>query len=95
MQKIAIHKASDLSHDLRRAAEALLGQALEEDETVVLRASKGYIVSEGLTGDAREQAFRRLFERIDKTAKRADGVPEEEIDAAIDEAVDYVRHHRE
>jgi hypothetical protein len=32
---------------------------------------------------------------MDETARRALGVPEEEIDAAIDEAADYVRHNHE
>jgi hypothetical protein len=35
-----------------------------------------------------------LFDRIDRTAKQAEGVPDEVVDAAIEEAVDYVRHHR-
>jgi len=35
-----------------------------------------------------------LSARIEQTAARAQGVPEANIDAAISEAVDYVRHHR-
>jgi hypothetical protein len=47
-----------------------------------------------VTGAAREEAFRNLFDRTNRTAGQVKGVPEQEIDAAIDEAVDYVRHHR-
>jgi hypothetical protein len=68
---------------------------LDGDEIVSVRTSRGQILKEGLSGNAREQAFQALFERIKTTAGRVQGIPEEEIDAAIDEAVDYVRHHRE
>ena len=47
-----------------------------------------------MTGQAREDAFQKLFERIDNTAMRAEGVPEEKFNAAIYEAIDYVRHNR-
>jgi hypothetical protein len=90
----AIYKAHDLSPDYRRVVEALLGRGLDENESVIVRAFGGNIVQPAPTGKDRDEAFRRLRARIDETAQRADGVPEEEIDAAIDEAADYVRHHR-
>ncbi len=91
----SLHRARDLSPDQRRAVESLIGRNLDEDEMVSVRTSRGQILKEALTGDARDQGFRNLFDRIKKTARRVEGVPEEEIDAAIDEAVDYVRHNRE
>jgi hypothetical protein len=90
----SIHKARDLSPDLRRAAEALLGRNLQEDESISVRAFKGDTVKEAPTGEARAEAFRRLRARIEQSAARAPGVPEADIDALIDEAVDQVRHHR-
>lgn len=89
----SLHKACDLSPDQRRALESLLGRSLDADEMVSVRTSKGQILKEAVTGDAREETFRNLFDRIERTARRVEGVPEEEVDAAIDEAVDYVRHH--
>ena len=94
MQSVnAIYKASDLSPEYRRVVEALLGRGLDENENVSVRAFSGNIIKPAPAGEARVEAFRRLRTRIDETAQRAEGVPEEEIDAAIDEAVDYVRHH--
>ena len=78
---------------MRRAAEALLGRALQEDENISVRAFKGAVLKEAPTGEARE-AFRRLLDRVDRTARQAEGVSEAEIDAAIDEASDYVRRRR-
>ena len=88
-----IHKARDLAPELRRAAEALLGQVLQEDESISVRVFKGDIVKQALTREARAEAFHRLRARIEQTAKPTQGVPEAEVDAAIDEAVDYVRHN--
>ena len=90
----SIHKARDLTPHLRRAAEALLGRVLQEDESISVRVFKGDIAKQAPTGEARAEVFRRLRARIEQTAKAAQGVPEAEIDAAIDEAVDHVRHHR-
>ena len=95
MQKSAIHKARDLSPELRRAAEALLGQRLDEDETVTLRASKGYIIREAPSGEARQEAFRQLLAQMDKIAGRVKDAPQDELDALIDEAVAQVRSHRQ
>ena len=94
MPKRAIYKARDLSPELRQAAEALLGQSLEEDETVTVLASKGYLIKEAPTGEAREVAFQRLFDSMDKIADRVKDVPEEELKSLIDEAVAATESHR-
>jgi len=95
MQKNAVHKASDLSPEQKRVVEALLGNALQEDESISLRTFQGQMIQAAPAGQAREDAFRRLQERIERTARRGEGVPEDEIDAAIDEAAGYVRRHPE
>ena len=59
----------------------------------VLRKGKQTLKA-ALVGEARDEAFRKLMERVQRTARQAEGVPEEEIEAAIDEAVNYVRHNR-
>lgn len=90
MQNGALRKVSDLSMDARHAMESMLGRPLRDDEAVAVNVYKP-----AATGAAREDVSRRLRERIDKTAKRVQGIPEAEIDAAIDESVDHVCHHPE
>jgi hypothetical protein len=90
MQNGALRKVAELSADARHAMESILGRPLRDDEAVAVNVYKP-----AATGAARDEASRRLRERIDKTAQRAHGVPETEVDAAIDEAVDHVRHHPE
>jgi len=70
--------------------EGLLGRPLRDDEAVAVNVYKP-----APTAAAQDEAIRRLLERIDKTAEKVQGVPEAEVDAAIDEGVDYVRHHPE
>jgi hypothetical protein len=74
--------------------EALLGRTLREDEKISVRAFEGSVLKEVPTGEARDEAFRRLLDRVDRTARQAEGVPEAEIDAAIDDASDYLRRRR-
>ena len=88
MENGALRKVTELPADARNAMEHLLGRSLREDEAISINVYKPTP-----TGEAREEAARRLLERIDQTAQRARGVPEAEIDAAIDEAADHVRHH--
>jgi len=90
MSNSALRKARDLSSDVRDALERLLGRALQEEETISVQT---YPTHEAPTGSERDEAWRRLLERIDKTAARVANVPESELDALIDEAVDFVRHH--
>ena len=70
--------------------ESIIGRSLLEDEVIAIN-----VYQPAPTGEDREEASRRLLKRIDKTAQRAKGVTDKEIDAAIDEAADYVRHHSE
>ena len=95
MQRSVTYQARDLPPDKRRAAEVLLGEPLRGDELITVRASQVELLTQGLNADARERVFGALFESIDRAAQRVGDEREESIDAAIDEAVEYVRHHRD
>jgi hypothetical protein len=90
MQNGALCKVAELSADTRHVMESILGRSLQEDEVVTINTYKL-----APRGRAREETSRHLLERIDKTAQKVERVPEEQIDAAIDEAVEHVRHHSE
>lgn len=68
--------------------EGILGRPLADNEAIAVN-----VYQPAPIGVARQEASRCLMDRIEKTTKRVRGVPENEIDAAIDEAVEYVRHH--
>jgi hypothetical protein len=84
-----ILREKDLSPEQRRAAELLLGRAVEAGETVMVRASR--IVKDAPNEEERREAIDKLkqyFSRID--AKPKDLSPEEE-DELIDETMRSVR----
>jgi hypothetical protein len=92
MHSTSLQKASAMPPEVKQALEVLLGRGLEADESVSVRV---YRPRHAPQGEARTTAYRRLLDRIDRTAERVKDVPEAEIDAAIDEAAHFVRHSPE
>ena len=90
MQNSSFHKAAELAPQVREALEVSLGRGLLPDESVSVRAYQPRVAPEG---EAREAAYRRLLDRADRSAERVRNIPDAEIDAAIDEAADFVRHN--
>jgi hypothetical protein len=87
-----LHKAGELAPHVKEAIESLLGRVLQEDESIGIRT---YRARNAPAGPARNMAYRRLLGRIDTMADRVKNVPEAELEAAIDEAVEFVRHNPE
>lgn len=79
----------ELSVEQRHAFESLLGRPLRDDEGLAIQPS--VIVKSAPEGADRERAFREYLAHLDKLADRVKDIPEDEIDAVIDEAVDDVR----
>ena len=92
MHNSSFQKAAELPPRVREALEALLGRTLQPDESVSVRAYRPKAAPEGET---RKAAYKRLFDRADRTAGRVRNIPDAEIDQAIDEAADFVRHNPE
>ena len=89
MRSISIQKAGDLPPAAKAAVEQLLRRTLAADEQISIIASPpGPSVPE-----SRDEVARKLASFFDRRAEEVRDVPEEEINAAIDEACDYVRHH--
>jgi hypothetical protein len=84
-----VHQVKDLSADQRLAIESLVGRPLRDDESLTIRPS--HILKEAPTGKERERLFRQYQDHLDELARRVTNVSEDEIEAAIDEAVKHVR----
>jgi hypothetical protein len=84
-----VHSVKDMSDDQRLAVESLLGRQLRDEEKVSIRPIP-------VTKDAPHlsrrleisEAMRDYFARVDEQRK---DVPDEEIEAAIDEALRHAR----
>ncbi len=88
MGNIAIHKANELPSDARRVVERVLGRVLSPDEEVSIMAFSPH---DAPTGEARQTLARQLEDRITRTAESVRGVPDDEQEAVIDDAVSHVR----
>ena len=74
MQNSAVHKARELSPELRRAVENLLGRRLQEDETVQVSVPPAETLPENFAVERRKRAVRRLREFGQKHKLSLDGV---------------------
>jgi hypothetical protein len=89
MRSISIQRPGDLPPEAKAAVEQLLGRTLAADEQISIIASP----PEPSVPENREEVARKLAAFLDSRTEEARDVPEEEIDAAIDEACGYVWHH--
>jgi len=91
MQNVSIQKASDLPRGVKSAVEQLLGRPIDADEEVsVVAVPPQQIHPSG----NRAAVAQGLEEYLNRRAEKTGDVSDEEIDAAVDEAVDHARHSR-
>jgi len=91
MEKSVFVAVNELPLEKRQAAEMLLGEKLGDDELLLVRSSKGRIISRAAEGAEREAAWDRMEAHLDRVAKRLEHVSEAEINEAIEEAILAVR----
>jgi hypothetical protein len=90
MQNVSIQKASELPQVVKSAVEQLLGRSIAPDEEISVAVPPQQVPpSESRAALAQSlEAF--LNRRTDKVSE----LPEEEMDAAIEEALHAARHNR-
>jgi hypothetical protein len=92
MASVSIHKASDLRPEVKSAVEQLLGRAIEGDEEVSVIATPPQQIAPSAD---RATIARKLRNFLDGRADKVRGMSDEEMDSAVDEAVERARHTRE
>ena len=83
----------DIDAEQKRSLERLLGRPLADDEQIYVMAFKPGVIPDEAT---RRNALKRMqstFEKVDEHV-RAHGITPEEIDEAIDEAMEHIRHRK-
>lgn len=88
MESISVRRASDLSHAAKSAIEEILGRAVANDEEIRITAVRP---DPFLVTDKRAQFVEDLEAYLNQRAAKVCDVPDEELDAAIDEAVRMAR----
>ena len=91
MQNVSVQKASELPQDVKSAVEQLLGRSIGADEEVSVAAVPPQQIP---PSENRAAIARKLEALLNRRAEKTNDVSDEDIDRAIDEAVDHVRHSR-
>jgi hypothetical protein len=76
--------------EARVVVERVLGRVIQEDEEVSIMAFSPHPAP---ASAERQALVRGLEKRVNQTADRARDVADEEVEATIDEALNYVRSH--
>ena len=91
MQNVSIQKAGDLPQAVKSAVEHLLGRSIAPDEEISVAAVPPQRFP---PSESRAAVARNLETFLNRRADKVNGLPGEEIDAAIDEALHAARHKR-
>jgi hypothetical protein len=91
MQTISVRRANEPGEAARNAVESLLGRKVADQEHVTVMAFPAR-PAEGEPD--RTRAVHDLIEDLDSLAASASHVPDEEMEALIDEAIHQVRHRQ-
>ena len=91
MQDVLTREVRDLGADARSILETMLGRKLAEEEQVTVMA---FPPRPAPPEDERRIAAQRLSETLDAMAERARDIPEDELEALIDEAMEHLRPRR-
>jgi len=90
MNATVTKSVQEIPADARQILEKLLGRPLESDQEVFVMAySPGTIKKNAIRHKAAE-SIRKTWKKIDSHVAAA-GIPDDEIEAAIDEAINQVR----
>ena len=91
MRNVSIQKASELAAAAKSAVEQLFGRPVAPDEEISVVAVPP---QRAPSSENRAAVARNLEAFLNRRAEKVSGIPEEEIDGAVDEALHFVRHNR-
>ncbi len=93
MENATLRNVHDMQGDKRTALEGLLGQQLSDNQQVFIMVFTPGAVPDDTT---RHAAAARIAKALDEAEEHAAAraVTPEEADAAVDDAMDHVRHRQ-
>jgi hypothetical protein len=91
MPNVSIQKASDLPQGVKSAVEQVLGRPIGADEEISIAAVPPQQVP---PSGNRLAVAQKLEALLNRRVEKVSDIADDEIDAAVDEAVDRVRHRR-
>ena len=90
MPESLLRRANEFTPQERQAVEVLVGRPLRAGESVSVR-----VLPSIPSPQQRDDAWERLFKFMDRMSERTKDVSDDEFEAALQEALDHVRHNPE
>jgi hypothetical protein len=93
MDHAIVHNAADIPGDEKSILEGFLGQALRDNQQVFIMVFTPGVIPDVLT---RQSLAARIERTLNEAAEGAAArrITADEADAAVDEAMNYIRHQR-
>jgi hypothetical protein len=91
VQNIAVQKAGQMPLPLKTAVEQILGRPIGVDEEISIVAVPPQQVA---PSEGKAVVVAKLEALLNRRAEKVRDIPEDEIDSAVDEAVQHARHNR-
>jgi hypothetical protein len=91
VQNVSVQKAGEMPQPLRAAVEQILGRSIGADEEVIIVAVPPQQVA---PSQGKAAVVEKLEALLNRRAEKVHDIPEDKINAVIDEAVHHARHNR-
>jgi hypothetical protein len=90
MSEMISLSVNDIPEPDRRSLENLLGQPLQVNQQVCVMVFSAGKVADDATRRAAAETIRGTLDKVDRH-RTARGITDEEVDAAVDEAMEHIR----
>ncbi|MCI0742081.1 MAG: hypothetical protein L0Y72_23860 [Gemmataceae bacterium] len=88
MQNVAVRKMKDLDENARQWVQRVFGHEFHEEDQITLLVFPPHPAP---PANVRQEGTARLEKLMDQAAAKAKDVPDEELEAAVDEAMEQIR----
>ena len=91
MPNVSVQKAGQMPQPLRAAVEEILGRPIDADEEISIVAVPP---QQAAPSQGKAAVVEKLEALLNRRAEKVRDIPEDKINAFIDEAVHHARHNR-
>jgi len=88
MESISVQKAGQIDNPARQWLQGKLGRLLSEDEQLTIFVATTHAAP---AAKDRRAALQQMEHVLDKAAENMKEIPDDEFNAAVDEAIDHLR----
>jgi hypothetical protein len=88
---VSVQKAGQMSQPLKAAVEEILGRSIDADEEISIVAVPP---QQAAPSQGKTAVVEKLEALLNRRAEKVRDIPEDKINAVIDEAVHHSRHNR-